>query len=244
MIDAAKAVAAVRGGEVAALPTTLSGAEMTAIHRLPDGCQAASRIRPSLVLADPEAMESLPEAQLRSTAMNALAHGADSLYTPLADEHSRSTALRGAGLIAGALDSERERRQRGDLSLGALLCAAALDSAGLAIHHVITQSLVRTCGTPHAETNAALLPVVMEAMRERAPERIAELAGALDCEPEALRERIRELAGGRRRLRDLGASRSCLESAVETALARPDLAKMTPGQVSREDIEAIIDAAW
>ena len=37
VIDTAKAIAAVRGGRVAALPTTLSGAEMTAIHKLPDG---------------------------------------------------------------------------------------------------------------------------------------------------------------------------------------------------------------
>ena len=34
-IDTAKAVAAVTGAEVAAMPTTLSGAEMTGIHRLP-----------------------------------------------------------------------------------------------------------------------------------------------------------------------------------------------------------------
>ena len=37
MIDAAKAIAAVRGGRVAAIPTTLSGAPMTTIHRLPEG---------------------------------------------------------------------------------------------------------------------------------------------------------------------------------------------------------------
>ena len=37
VIDVAKAIAAVRGARVAALPTTLSGAEMTRIHRLPGG---------------------------------------------------------------------------------------------------------------------------------------------------------------------------------------------------------------
>ena len=41
VIDVAKAIAAVRGVRVAALPTTLSGAEMTAIHRLPDGPRGA-----------------------------------------------------------------------------------------------------------------------------------------------------------------------------------------------------------
>ena len=37
VIDVAKAIAAVREVRVAALPTTLSGAEMTRIHRLPEG---------------------------------------------------------------------------------------------------------------------------------------------------------------------------------------------------------------
>ena len=37
VIDTAKALAAVGGNTVAAIPTTMSGAEMTAIHRLPAG---------------------------------------------------------------------------------------------------------------------------------------------------------------------------------------------------------------
>ena len=40
VIDTAKAIAAVSGGRVAAIPTTLSGAEMTRIHKLPDGHEA------------------------------------------------------------------------------------------------------------------------------------------------------------------------------------------------------------
>ncbi|HEX3561554.1 MAG TPA: iron-containing alcohol dehydrogenase, partial [Solirubrobacterales bacterium] len=91
VIDSAKGIAAVRGGEVAAIPTTLSGAPLTAIHRLPAGRQAAAGVRPSLVIAYADAMTSAPEPQLRATAINALAHGAESLYTPLADEASRET---------------------------------------------------------------------------------------------------------------------------------------------------------
>ena len=43
VIDVAKAIAAVRGGRVCAIPTTLSGAEMTAIHRLPAGREHEAR---------------------------------------------------------------------------------------------------------------------------------------------------------------------------------------------------------
>ena len=42
VIDTAKAVAAVTGAEVAAIPTTLSGAEMTGIHRLRPAPRTAS----------------------------------------------------------------------------------------------------------------------------------------------------------------------------------------------------------
>jgi len=244
VIDSAKGIAAVRGGEVAAAPTTLSGAEMTGIHRLPAGHEGHAGVRPALVLADPEAMTSLPEPILRATAMNALAHGADSLYTPLADQLSRSAALRGAERIAGSLDQAPEERDRSELALGALLCGQAIDAAGLAIHHVISQSAVRVCGTPHAETNAAVLPVVMEEMRTRAPERIAELAAALGCEPAAIRARIEALGGGRRGLGELGAAPECREPLIATAFARPELEHMTPGEVGREDIARLVEAAW
>jgi len=244
VIDAAKAIAAVRGGEVAALPTTLSGAEMTAIHRLPAGHEGSPGVRPSLVLADPTAMTSLPEPQLRATAMNALAHGADSLYTPIATELSRSAALRGAGMLAAALDAPREERDASQLALGAILGAHALDRAGLAIHHVLSQTIVRVCVTPHAETNAAMLPAVMEEMRGRAPAQIAALAGALGAEPEEIRPRIEALGGGRRRLGELGADPRLREDVLDTAMARAELFHMTPGELTREDLERVLAEAW
>jgi len=86
--------------------------------------------------------------------MNALAHGAESLYTPLADETSRDAALWGAEMLAGALDQRPETRDRAALALGALVCAIAVDRAGIALHHVLGQTAVRVLGTPHAETYA------------------------------------------------------------------------------------------
>jgi maleylacetate reductase len=243
VIDSAKAIAAVRGGEVAAIPTTLSGAPMTAIHRLPEGHSASSRVRPSVVIGYAETMTSAPEPQLRATAMNALAHGADSLYTPLADEASRAAALRGAELIAEALDQAPDARDRAALSLGALLCGLAVDRAGIALHHVIGQSAVRVLGTPHAETYAALLPNTMEAMRDRAPERIDDLARALGTDSVGIRERIADLAG-HRRLGELGADRDRFDQLLDVAMARPELGHMTPGEVDRSDLASILDASW
>jgi maleylacetate reductase len=216
---------------------------MTAIHRWPEDHSGSSNVRPSLVIGYSEAMTSAPEPQLRATAMNALAHGAESLYTPLADETSRAAALRGAGLIAEALDQAPDTRDRAGLSLGALLCGLAVDRAGIALHHVIGQSTVRVLGTPHAETYAALLPNTMEAMRVRAPEQIDDLARALRTDPEGIRERIADLAG-HRRLRDLGADRGRLDELLDVVMARPELSHMTPGEVDRSDVAAILDVSW
>ena len=244
VIDVAKAVAAVRGGSVAALPTTLSGAEMTRIHRLPEGYAAASGLlRPELVLADPPVMASLPEQRLRASAINALAHGADSLYTPLANPVSRMSALRGAGLIAKALDAAPAERDPAPLALGAVLCAYALDSALFALHHVICQSLVRTLRIPHAETNAAILPRVAEAMVPRAGKQMTALARALGTRRDRLGKRVEELAGGRIRLAALGAEEASLDEAVKTILARPELG-LTPDPPDEGEIRGLIAAAW
>lgn len=245
VIDTAKAVASVTGAEVAAIPTTLSGAEMTGIHRIPTGAEdrVNGLVRPVLAIAEPEAMTGLPEPRLRASAMNALAHAADSLYTPFANPVSRMTALRGAELIATALDQGREGRDRGALALGAILAGYAIDSGMFAIHHVICQTLVRVCGSPHAETNAGILPRAMAFMAPRAPEQIAALAEAIGTDADRIEDRILDLGGRPPGLGSTGADRERLGEAVEAILERPELG-FTPGRPSREELTALIERAW
>lgn len=245
VIDTAKAIAAVRGSEVAAIPTTLSGAEMTGIHRLPAGAEdrAAGLVRPTLAIADPDLMTGLPEPSLRASAMNALAHGADSLYTTYANPLSRHAALTGAEAIASALDEGREGRDRGGLALGAVLCGYAIDSGLYALHHVTCQSLVRICGTPHAETNAAILPRAMAAMSPRAPEEIAALATAVGAEPGAIEERLLDLGGRPAGLGELGGDASRRDEAVEAILARAELG-FAPEPPDATELRQLIDSAW
>ena len=244
-IDVAKAVAAVTGVPVAAIPTTMSGAEMTGIHRLPAGAKVGvgSLVRPILVVADPEAMTSQPEAALRASSMNALAHGLDSLYTPLANPVSEMTALRGAELIATSLDEERQQRNSGQLALGSLLCGYAIDSALFGVHHVVCQSLVRICGSPHAETNAAILPRTAALLVGRAPDRLARLAAANSTDPQHIEARILELGGNPAGLGAAGADRAKLDEALDAILVRPELA-FTPDPPDRRELAELIEAAW
>lgn len=245
VIDTAKAVAAVTGAEVAAIPTTMSGAEMTGIHKLPAGAEGRVRglVRPAFVLADPEAMTGLPEPRLRASSMNALAHGADSLYTPFANPVSRMTALRGAELIALSLDQDPAERDRAALALGSILCGYAIDSGMFALHHVICQTLVRICGSPHAETNAAILPRAMAFMAPRAPAEISEFTAAIRTSPSEIESRVLELGGHPPGLGAAGADRAKLDQALDAIMARPELS-FTPSPPSRDELEALIENAW
>jgi len=244
-IDVAKAVASTTGARVTALPTTMSGAEMTGIHRLPAGAEAgvATMIRPALVIADPEAMTSAPEAGLRASSMNALAHGADSLCTPFANPVSEMTALRGAELIASSLDQERAERNASSLALGSILCGYAIDSGMFGLHHVICQTLARICGSPHAGTNAAILPRALALLVARAPDRFTDLATALATDLDDIEARVLELGGHPPGLGALGADRGKLDQALDSMVVRPELA-FTPEPPDRRELEQLVESAW
>jgi alcohol dehydrogenase class IV len=244
-IDTAKAIASVSGARVAAIPTTMSGAEMTGIHRLPAGSetQVKELVRPSLVIADPEAMTSAPEPELRASSMNALAHGADSLYTPFANPVSRMTALRGAELIAAALDEGPTERNRAALAQGSILCGYAIDSGAFALHHVICQTLVRICGGTHAGVNAAILPRAMSFMAPRAPDGLEPLATAIGTTPDRIEARLLDLGVNPPGLGNQGADQSKLPEALDAMLLRPELA-FTPEPPTRSELEQLVDTAW
>jgi alcohol dehydrogenase class IV len=245
VIDTAKAIAAVTGASVAAIPTTMSGAEMTGIHRLPSGAEdrVRSLVRPALVVADPQAMTSAPEPELRASSMNALAHGADSLYTPFANPVSRMAALRGAELIATSLDEDPAERNRAALAQGSILCGYAIDSGAFSLHHVVCQTLVRICGGAHAGVNAAILPRAMSFMASRAPDGLEPLATAIGTTPNAIEPRLLELGGNPTGLGDQGADKAKLAEAVDAMLLRPELA-FTPEPPTRSELETLIGAAW
>lgn len=245
VIDAAKAVAAVAGVDCAAIPTTLSGAELTPFHRLPAGADGATTVRPSLVLAAPRLMASQPGPQLAASAMNALAHAVEALYVELANPVTELAALRAVGLIAEGLTDDPPERER--LALGALLAGYAVGATGFGLHHVISQTTVRVAGSGHAATNAVMLPHVVAAMERRAPGPIGRLALALGAEPGApgaAAELIRELAAraGATRLSELGVEDEHIARIAAEAAVRPQL-QNTPEPPSESELAALVREA-
>jgi maleylacetate reductase len=245
VIDAAKAIGGADRLQVAAIPTTLSGAEFTRFHRMPAGVEEWNVIRPSVVIADPQLMASQPMPQLAASALNALAHAIEALYTPLANPAAELCGLRAAELIASGLGQAEPDRER--LALGALLAGWATGSAGYAFIHVMSQTTVRVAGTPHAQTYAVLLPHGLRLLESRLPElltRVAAALGAGDPTPELAAGRAAHLAAqaGVVRLSALGATEDHIPEIVEQASARAEL-QNTPDPPSADELTRMLQAA-
>lgn len=245
VVDTAKALAGAGGGRCAAIPTTLSGAEMTPFHRLPAGVEGARMVRPALVIGDPDLMASAPPTRLAASAMNALAHAMEALYTPFRSPVTDIAALRAAALLGGGIT--REPPVRGDLALGALLAGFASGSTGIAFHHAVCQTVVRTSGSPHAETNAVVLPHSARLMAGRAPGPMSDLAQALgdgNGDPEAAAGDIARIAArcGHTRLATLGVTEEHLPAAAAAAASHPALA-LTPDPPGEEELLQLLKAA-
>jgi alcohol dehydrogenase class IV len=242
VIDTAKALAAASGGSQVAMavPTTLSGAEMTRIHRRARGAdQRAPTVRPRAVVNDPALSASQPVAELAASALNALSHAAEGPCTPLANPVATLAGHEGARLLARSLRAEPDRE---GLALGALLAGYVIDSTGYGLHHVLSQTLVRVGGASHGGANAVLLCHTVGALGWRFPERMQALGAALGGDPADVAARMGELTGATR-LRDLGIDRDVLGECAAAAAERPEL-DLTPPRADRAELMALYEGAW
>jgi maleylacetate reductase len=230
VIDVAKALAAADGPrEVIAIPTSLSAAEMTGVHRHARGVPAGTpRVRPQVVVNDPALSASQPPEQLAASTANALGHATVGLLSERTTPPAQAVAREAITHLRAGWESAEPDRPT--LALGALLAGWAVDHSGLGLHHALAQTAVRIAGIPHAQANAALLPATIAALRSRRPE---EGLGAL----EALAETLRARAGAL-----LPDDPLILERLVETAAARDELGRVAPAP-DRDEIRAIYRAA-
>jgi alcohol dehydrogenase class IV len=246
VIDVAKALAAADPPRrVVAIPTTLSGAEMTPVHRHAANVDPSTpRVRPAVVINDPALSASQPPSELAQSAGNALGHAIEGPTTPLGNPVATLAALQAARLMdRGFASPEPDDDARDALALAALLAGYAISSTGYGLHHVMSQTLARFAGVGHGAANAIMLPESVRALRRRAPAwYLGALADALGAEPEELAIRLRGLTGVPR-LRDAGVTEEQLDRCAEQASDRPEL-QMTPPPASIEEIRGLYGSAY
>ncbi|SFE32489.1 maleylacetate reductase [Blastococcus tunisiensis] len=247
-VGLAKAIALTGGQPVVAVPTTYSGSEMTPIWGTSEGGRKTTgrdeRVRPRVVLYDPELTLDLPAATSAASGMNAVAHCVEALWLAPANPLVGALAEEGLRELAAALPvlrrSPRDVAVRGGALRGAWLAGTVLAAAGTGLHHKICHVL-GGLGLPHAQVHAAVLPAVTAFLADAAPGAVARIRRSLGVADAA--EGLWQLAadaGAPTSLADLGLAPEQVDEAADlVAQAGP----AAPRRVTADDVRSILGTA-
>jgi maleylacetate reductase len=241
-IGLAKAIALTTQAPIAAVPTTYSGSEMTSIYGITaDARKHTGRdeaVRPRIAVYDPELTRALPPEIAAPSAMNALAHCVDALWSAGATPVTTLLAQEGARALREGLEAmDRER-----LLYGSALAGWALGVAGTALHHRVCHLLGGRLDLPHAETHSAVLPQVAALNAPAVPAAAARMAAALGADD--LATAIFDLArrsGAPTALRGLGVGE---DDVAEVAPLVAEEAAGNPVPVGEAEARELLRRAW
>jgi alcohol dehydrogenase class IV len=179
-----------------AVPTTYAGSEMTTIWGLTEGTRKRTgtdpRVKPELVVYDPELTLTLPPRIAGPSGMNALAHCVEALFGPGANPIVSLMALEGIRALHRSLPqvcaAPGDLDARADALYGAYLAGVALASGGTALHHKTCHVLGGMFGLDHGDMNAVVLGHALAYNAPALPDVVADVAAALgtDDAPGAL----------------------------------------------------------
>ena len=250
-IDTAKAVSAAREVPLVSVPTTYAGAEWTPYFGMRDESRGVKTggagARLSGAVYDVDLTLDLPRPESGGTAMNALAHCAESLYVEGHNEEADRHAVEGArltsGHLAAVLEDGHDRAAREGLLRGACEAGAALGKSGLALGHAMAQALGGRYGLPHGALNAIVLAAALRFNEPVAAHAIRRFGEAMGTEDPI--GRVQELArlAGFERLRDLGVPEGELDEVAEATIVRTG-ARANPRHASAREVAELLRSVF
>ncbi len=244
---------------IIALPTTVSGAEVTPGFSLTDegGGKILFRdatLAAAVLIYDPELMHGVPLAIMAASGMNALAHGCEALYSrhsnPVSGIYARESLSCLYRSLYAIATGARGRGVYSELALGGYCAGVAIVNARTALHHAICHKLAPAAGLSHGIVNAIMLPRVLEfnlAVARAEITTVARLLGQPQATAEGAIAAVRELsalAGLPARLKDAGVSSAIFPGLAQQILREPGVAFNPRAVGSAPEIEAILNAAW
>ncbi len=239
---------------IVAVPTTLSGADTTPSAGLPDKDAntvmiADPRLMPRIAIHDARMLRLTPRRLLAGTAITALAHCVEVLYSDSPSGLATGLALAAARLLRRGTRSLATTARLGDdqlatLAEGATLAGIATLHARLGLEHRLARELRARSAIEHAQAHSALLAPFMRVAGHPTSRADRELAEALGDGGSPAWEVVADLASGlgvNCRLRDYGLEAAALTKVAEAAGARRDDSDRSR-TVARA--RAVLEAAW
>ena len=239
------------------LPTTLSGAEFSAIGGATDtrrkvkDLYAGREIGAQVVILDPALTVHTPEWLWLSTGVRAVDHAIESICSRTAQPFTDATCLHGLRMLARSLRRTKSHPDDLDARLesqvGVWLAATGLGRVDLGASHGIGHELGAVAGVPHGHTSCVLLHQVLRYNHEVNAARQQLVSEALGNPAVPAGDLVESLVGALGMpltLRDVGVRRDQFD-AVASASMENVFVRSNPRPVrSPQDIIEILNMAW
>jgi len=245
-----------------AIPTTFSGGEYSYSAGVSEGGKkyivADPKLAPRTVLLDPEAAATAPLRLLAASAMNALAHCVEAVYSTETQPLTEAYCLRAIGMIARhlpkAMENTRDLESLSHLQVAACLSGMGVYSAWTGIHHALVHVIGGRYKAPHAEIHALVLPYAMRWNLEATIHAHARMAREIGLTAEtegelaaAVPEHVLDMnrrMGLPLKLRELGVPHDGLEQLAIDALGDYSIHTNPKPVRTAEQVLEVLERAW
>jgi maleylacetate reductase len=242
----AKAIALDTGLPIIAVPTTYAGSELTPVYGMTGENRKRTgtdeRVRPAVVIYDPELTLGLPYTITGPSAFNAMAHCFAALWSPRRDPLTSALAVDAIRTVVTSLPAisvdSTDVSARAGLQYAAFLAGTALGRAGTGLQHKICHELGGRLNLAHADTHAVILPHVVALNAPTGTDWVTRLEPVLGGDPARGLWDLARRCGLSTGLANLGARREHLPAVAGAAAGSPN-----PVPVDAESIEALLGRA-
>lgn len=247
-----------------AIPTTAgTSSEITNVVALTDTkavCKYViidNKIVADKVIADPEFTKTMPAGVTAATGMDAITHAVESyisnMSTALTEYHSIKALQIFHEYLPKAVANGSDMEAREKMMLGCLIAGFGFSNANLGLVHGIAHTLSAHFHLAHGVANATVLPYVMEYNADSCPEKMVNLAKAIDLpvsgdlakDKYLLSEELLKMTKtvGIKTLSELGVAEKDFEMIAEDVLKEPVLGFNPKQGVTKEDVISILKKA-
>ena len=247
-----------------AIPTTAgTSSEITNVVALTDTkavCKYViidNKIVADKVIADPEFTKTMPAGVTAATGMDAITHAVESyisnMSTALTEYHSIKALQIFHEYLPKAVANGSDMEEREKMMLGCLIAGFGFSNANLGLVHGIAHTLRAHFHLAHGVANATVLPYVMEYNADSCPEKMVNLAKAIDLpvsgdlakDKYLLSKELLKMTKtvGIKTLSELGVEEKDFEMIAEDVLKEPVLGFNPKQGVTKEDVISILKKA-
>jgi alcohol dehydrogenase class IV len=138
---------------------------------------------PDIAIVDPELVQTMDAKLAAATGMDAFTHGVESYVslaaTPLTDIHALKAIQLASCNLRQAVADRQDMEANTNMAMASLTAGLAFSNAILGATHAMTHQVDGLIDQHHGETNASILPHVMEFNLSDCPERFRDIAAAM-----------------------------------------------------------------